>query len=52
MQTVKTIVQSVGRAIRSETDHAATYILDADWRRFYGQHKDLFPESFKVAIKE
>jgi len=52
MQTVKTIVQSVGRAIRSETDHAVTYILDADWRRFYGQHKDLFPDAFKVAIKD
>jgi Rad3-related DNA helicase len=52
MQTVKTIVQAVGRAIRSETDHAVTYILDSDWRRFYGQNKELFPEAFKVAIKE
>jgi Rad3-related DNA helicase len=52
MQTVKTIVQAVGRAIRSETDHAATYILDADWRRFYGQHKELFPDAFRAALKE
>ena len=52
MQTVKTVVQAVGRAIRNEDDHAVTYILDADWRRFYGQNKELFPAAFKDAVKE
>lgn len=52
MQTVKTVVQAVGRAIRNEDDHAVTYILDADWRRFYGQNKELFPDAFKDAVKE
>lgn len=52
MQTVKTIVQAVGRAIRSETDHAITYVLDADWKRFYGQNKELFPDTFIQAVKE
>lgn len=51
MQTIKTIVQSVGRGVRSETDHAVTYILDADWGRFYGKHKDLFPDGFKAAVQ-
>jgi len=51
MQTIKTIVQSVGRGVRSETDHAVTYILDADWGRFYGKHKDLFPDAFKAAVQ-
>lgn len=50
MQTIKTIVQSVGRGVRSETDHAVTYILDADWGRFYDRHKDLFPNAFKLAL--
>jgi len=50
MQTIKTIVQSVGRGVRSETDHAVTYILDADWNRFYDRHKDLFPNAFKLAL--
>ena len=50
MQTIKTIVQSVGRGVRSETDHAVTYILDADWNRFYDRHKDLFPNAFKIAL--
>ena len=52
MQTVKSIVQAVGRAIRNENDHAVTYILDADWKRFYGQNKGLFPDAFKDAVKE
>lgn len=52
MQTVKSIVQAVGRAIRNENDHAVTYILDADWKRFYGQNKGLFPDAFKAAVKE
>jgi len=52
MQTVKSIVQAVGRAIRNENDHAVTYILDADWKRFYGQNKGLFPDAFKDAVKD
>lgn len=49
-QTVKTIVQSVGRSIRNERDHAITYILDLDWERFYRQNKRFFPEEFVKAI--
>ena len=45
-QTVRTIIQSVGRSIRSEKDTAVTYILDDDWRRLKGKSKKLFPESF------
>lgn len=52
MQTIKTIVQSVGRGVRSETDHAVTYILDADWSRFYGKHRALFPAGFRAAVQE
>ena len=51
MQTIKTIVQAVGRSIRNEKDRAVTYILDADWRRFYAKHSDIFPDSFKQALK-
>jgi len=52
LQTVKTIVQSVGRGVRSETDHAVTYILDADWNRFYGQNREMFPQSFRDAVQK
>jgi Rad3-related DNA helicase len=51
-QTAKTIVQSVGRSIRNETDHAVTYILDENWDYFYKQNSNLFPDSFRKAIKK
>jgi ATP-dependent DNA helicase DinG len=50
-QTTKTIIQSVGRSIRSQEDTAVTYILDADWERFYRINKDLFPSSFRACLK-
>jgi Rad3-related DNA helicase len=51
-QTAKTIIQSVGRSIRSADDKAVTYILDSDWERFYGKNKDLFPLDFRRCIQK
>ncbi len=51
LQTAKTIVQSVGRSIRNEEDHAVTYILDAGWDYFFSKNKDVFPQDFKDCIK-
>jgi Rad3-related DNA helicase len=51
MQTTKTIVQATGRSVRSMDDFAVTYILDADWGRFYSQNKMMFPQSFRESIK-
>lgn len=50
LQTAKTIVQAVGRSVRSDDDHAVTYILDSDWGRFYSSNKKLFPPSFHRSI--
>lgn len=50
LQTAKTIIQSLGRSIRSADDYAVSYILDSDWDRFYGQQRDMFPESFRDSI--
>ena len=50
LQTAKTIVQSVGRSIRSETDKAPTYILDADFGRFYSRNLEMFSADFKGLI--
>lgn len=49
-QTVKSVVQAAGRSIRNETDHAVTYILDADWERFYKNGRHMFPKEFSAAI--
>lgn len=51
LQTAKSIVQSVGRSIRSEHDHAVTYILDSDWEPFYRRNKPLFPPGFTSCLK-
>jgi len=46
--TAKSIIQSLGRSIRNEKDHAISYILDSDWERFYKMNKELFPKEFNV----
>lgn len=51
LQTAKTIVQSIGRSVRSAEDHAVSYILDADWERFYSRNDELFPVSFRKSLK-
>ncbi len=50
LQTAKIIVQSVGRSIRNEEDHAVTYILDAGWDYFYSKNKSIFPKDFQECI--
>ena len=52
LQVVKSIVQAVGRSIRSEKDYAVTYILDSDWQNFYRKHKHLFPEYFRKVVQD
>ena len=46
-ETVKKIVQSIGRSIRSSDDYATTYILDTGWERFYYDNIKLFPKNFE-----
>jgi ATP-dependent DNA helicase DinG len=50
-QTAKTIIQSSGRSIRTKDDYAITYILDENWSKFFYEHSDMFPQSFKKALK-
>jgi hypothetical protein len=51
MQTVKLILQSVGRSIRNENDHASTYILDDCFLGLYSKNKWMFPVDFQKSIK-
>jgi Rad3-related DNA helicase len=44
------LVQSYGRSIRSETDYANTYILDAQFDKFYKQARKMLPAWFIDAI--
>lgn len=49
-QTAKAFMQSIGRSVRSDTDHAVTYILDSDWDRFYSKNRDMFPPDFHQLV--
>ncbi len=46
--TAKSVIQSLGRSIRNESDHAESYILDGDWDRFYKMNRNMFPPDFIV----
>jgi Rad3-related DNA helicase len=51
-QTALRLVQTYGRSVRSETDHAVTYVLDSNFTSFLGTHRDLFPAYFLEALVE
>lgn len=50
-QTARTVIQSLGRSIRNEADHATSYILDDDWERFYRTNRQMFPDEFSSALR-
>lgn len=50
-QTAKSIIQSLGRSIRNDTDYAVSYILDEDWEYFFKCNRQMFPEDFLASIK-
>ena len=50
-ETTKTIVQSVGRSVRNESDFAVTYILDEDWHRFASKNISALPENLAATVK-
>lgn len=49
-QTAKLIIQSLGRSIRNEKDHAVSYILDSDWEQFYSRNRNMFPPDFSTLL--
>ena len=50
-ETAKIVIQALGRSIRTEDDHAVSYILDSSWAWFYKNNIRLFPEWFREAYK-
>lgn len=49
-QTALTIVQATGRSIRSRTDHATTYLLDADFEGFLSRADAILPGWWKKSL--
>lgn len=50
VQTVREIVQMTGRGVRSDTDHAVTYVIDGQFGRVYGRNRALFPPYWRDAV--
>ncbi len=50
-QTALRLVQTYGRSVRSESDHAVTYVLDSNFTRFVGERRGLFPAYFLEALR-
>ncbi|NVM21737.1 MAG: DEAD/DEAH box helicase family protein [Desulfobacterales bacterium] len=51
VQTIRTIVQSTGRGMRSEDDWCVGYIVDEQFRRLYSQYADMFPRWWRDALE-
>jgi Rad3-related DNA helicase len=50
-RTALTLVQATGRSVRSKTDYAVTYVLDADFERFIARNKNVLPRWWLDAIR-
>lgn len=50
-RTCLTLVQAYGRAVRSEDDHAVTYLLDADAPAFLQRQAARLPDWFRAAVR-
>jgi len=50
-QTLLTVVQAYGRAVRSTEDKAVTYILDGAFERLHARCGHIFPPWFEEAIE-
>jgi ATP-dependent DNA helicase DinG len=51
-ETVKSIIQACGRAVRSATDHAVTYILDDDFWFLMRKADYMLPKWFAEAVTD
>ena len=51
LATARALVQTVGRAIRSETDFASTFILDSQFDDFVSRNSDILPGWWKASIQ-
>jgi Rad3-related DNA helicase len=50
LQTVSTLLQSLGRIVRSDTDYGSSYILDSDFERLFDKNRHFFPKWLTAAF--
>ena len=52
LHTAQKFIQACGRSIRSDTDYATTYVLDAAFDGFYNRASEFFPEYILEALRQ
>lgn len=50
VETIRSVAQMTGRAMRSADDFCETYILDGQFNRLYRENKRLFPKWWREAV--
>jgi hypothetical protein len=51
LKTAWALVQMVGRAVRSDTDFAATFVLDSHFEKFASRNERILPAWWRSAIR-
>ena len=51
LQTAWALVQMIGRAVRSETDSATTFVLDSQFEKFVVRNEAILPMWWRAAIQ-
>jgi Rad3-related DNA helicase len=51
LHTAQKFIQAVGRSIRSDSDYATTYVLDAAFDGFYNRASHFFPKYLLEALR-
>jgi Rad3-related DNA helicase len=51
LQTIRTLMQMTGRAVRSRDDWAVTYILDSNFDRLWQEWKNMIPDWWKEGLQ-
>lgn len=50
VNTIRTLIQETGRAMRAEDDECTIYILDSQFGRLYQDYRGLFPKWWRDAL--
>lgn len=50
LQTAWGLAQMIGRAVRSQTDSAATFVLDSQFGKFVARNEEILPSWWRAAI--
>ncbi len=51
LQTAWALAQMIGRAVRSETDSAVTFVLDSQFEKFVARNDRILPKWWRAAIQ-